>query len=696
MATRLGSYVQRLRRDAGLTQQQAADLAGLSIGSLRDLEQGRITAPRSATLRRLAEALRLSAADTDELLRRSQPGQFPDDELWLQVLGPVALQVDGARVELGSSRQRLLLGVLALAANSPVSQERLIETIWGNRPPGNVAELLQTNATRLRRRLREHGGDRAPELVTAPGSYQLTIAENQLDLLLFRRLAGQAQRAWQAGDPATAGRLLAEGIALWRGDPFADLASLRTDPEVAGLSREWQAAAVGYAATAIELGRPDDALPLLWRVVEADPLHEAAYAQLLIALSVNGQPADASTLFEKLRRRLAEELGTDPGPELVRAYQAARRRDRGRLVSPTTTVRRQLPADLAEFTGREAELAALHAAADNSLPAPRCGAHAPSSNSPPAPRCGAPPPPIGSGTAATVLSIVGTAGVGKTGLAVHFAQQLLAAGRYPDLQLYVDLGGCADQPPGEPASVLAMLLRLLGVAPDQMPPDLPGRAALYRDRLFGRAALVLLDNVSSEEWVQPLLPGGPTNLVLLTSRRSLALDGGRVVPLDVLPPADAERLLARIAGPERVSGDLAGARRLVELCGQLPLAVSLAARRLRARPSWRPSDLADRLQHTDDLLAELAAGSDQLRTVFDASYRRLTDDEQRLFRLLGGHAGDEVTAECAAALTGLPRVVARRLLDRLVDEHLAMMDAGERYRLPLLLRHYARGLDRPG
>jgi DNA-binding SARP family transcriptional activator/DNA-binding XRE family transcriptional regulator len=664
-----------LRRDAGLTQQQAADLAGLSIGSLRDLEQGRITAPRSATLRRLAEALRLSAADTDELLRRSQPGQFPDDELWLQVLGPVALRVDGARVELGSPRQRLLLGVLALAANSPVSQERLIEVIWGNRPPGNVAELLQTNATRLRRRLRELGGDRAPELVTAPGSYQLTIAENQLDLLLFRRLAGQARQAWQAGDPATAGRLLAEGIALWRGDPFADLASLRTDPEVAGLSREWQAAAVGYAATATELGRPDDALPLLWRVVEADPLHEAAYAQLLIALSVNGQPADASTLFEDLRRRLAEELGTDPGPELVRAYQAARRRDRGRLVPPTTTVRRRLPTDLAEFTGREAELAALHAAAVDAPPAP---------------------PAAGSGTAATVLSIVGTAGVGKTGLAVHFAHQLLAAGRYPDLQLYVDLGGYADQPPGESASVLGMLLWLLGLPPDQIPPDLPGRAALYRDRLFGRAALVLLDNVPSEEWVQPLLPGGPTNLVLLTSRRSLALDGGRTVPLDVLPPADAERLLARIAGPERTSGDPAGTWRLVELCGHLPLAVSLAARRLRARPGWRPTDLADRLQHTGDLLAELAAGSDQLRTVFDASYRLLTADERRLFRLLGGHAGGEITAECAAALTGLPPVAARRLLDRLVDEHLAMMDAGERYRLPPLLRHYARGLDRPG
>jgi DNA-binding SARP family transcriptional activator len=661
-----------LRRDAGLTQRQAADLAGLSVGSLRDLEQGRITAPRSATLRRLAEALRLSAVDTDALLRRSQPGQFPDDGLWLQVLGPVTLQVDGARVELGSTRQRLLLGVLALAANTPVSQERLIETIWGNRPPGNVAELLQTNATRLRRRLRELGGDRAPELVTAPGSYQLTIAGNQLDLLLFRRLAEQARQARQAGDPAAACRLLAEGIALWRGDPFADLASLRTDPEVAGLSREWQAAAVDYAATVIELGRPDDALPLLWRVVEADSLHEAAYAQLLIALSVNGQPADASTLFEKLRRRLAEELGTDPGPDLVRAYQAARRRDRSRPVSSTATVRRQLPADLADFTGRAAELAALHAAAASHQAAG------------------------GSGTAAVVLSVVGTAGAGKTALAVHFAHQLLAAGRYPDLQLYVDLAGYGDQPPCDPAGVLAMLLWLLEVAPGQIPPDLPGRSALYRDRLFGKQALVLLDNVPGEEWVQPLLPGGPTNLVLLTSRRSLALDGGRVVPLDVFPPADSDRLLSRIAGPERVAGDPGGARRLAELCGQLPLAVSLAARRLRARPSWRPADLADRLQHADDRLTELAAGSNQLRTVFDASYRRLADPERRLFRLLGGHDGNEVTAECAAALTGLPRVVARRLLDRLVEEHLATMDAGERYRLPLLLRHYAAGLDRSG
>lgn len=653
-----------LRRGAGLSQRQAADLAGLSVAALRDLEQGRVAAPRPATLRRLAEALRLPAADAEELLRYAQPGQLPATDLWLQVLGPVAVQVDGVVVEVGSARQRLLLGTLALAANTPVSQDRLIETIWGHRPPPGVAELLRMDASRLRRRVaHQRGVGAAPDLVAAGGGYQLVVSENQLDLLLFRQLVQDARRSRRHGDPARACRLLAEAVALWRGDPVADLAPLRQDAMALGLAQEWQAAVVAYAETATELGQPADVLPLLRRVVEVDPLHEPAYAQLLVALADSGQPALAVRMFDALRRRLAEELGTDPGPELLQAYQLARDRNGAQREASTVTVRRQLPADLAEFTGRAAELRALHERAA-----------------------------AAGGTAAVVLSIMGMGGAGKTRLAVRLAHQLLAAGRYLDAQLYVDLRGHAGQPPADSAAVLAVLLGLLGVSRDQIPPDLPGRSALYRDRLYGKAALVLLDDAASEEQVLPLLPAGPGNLVLITGRRCLALDGAYALPLAGFSPADAERLLARIAGPERVAGDPEATRRLAALCGHLPLAVSLAGRRLRARPAWRPADLVARLAGSGDRLGELAAGSDQLRTVFDRSYRLLGEAERRLFRLLGAEPG-EVTAESAAALAGVAPLAARRMLDRLVDEHLATVAAGERYRLPDLLRDYARSVE---
>lgn len=710
MRSSLGSSVRDLRQQAGLTQQQAADLAGMSVGALRDLEQGRVSAPRAATLRRLAEALRLPVRATEELLRWAQPGQAPDRGLWLQLLGPLAVQVDGAVVAIGSARQRLLLGVLGLSPNTPVSQDALVETVWQGQPPENAAELLRMDVSRLRRRLRRRAEpDGPPVLAATAGGYQLTVSENQLDLLMFGGLADRARQAGGDGDPDRVCRLFDEAMSLWRGEPVADLASLRTHPAVAALSQRWRRAVVEYAETATAVGRHDQVLPLLWRVVEADPLHEAAHARLIAALAAAGQHAEASAVFEAVRHRLADQLGTDPGPELQSAHELAHRgatsgasgggtggglsgggtgsglsgggaggSSGDEVAGPPgggvggdgtggpepapVSAYRQLPPDLTEFTGRAAELQALHE-------------RLPSATS--------------AGTAVVISSVEGMAGVGKTRLALHLAHQLLAAGRGTEIQLYVDLRGHADAPPADPAGVLASFLLLLGTPGDQIPADVSGRAALYRDRLFGRQALVLLDNAASEEQVRPLLPAGPTNLVLVTSRRSLALDGAQVLPLDVFPPEDARDLLALIAGPERVAQDPAAAERVAQLCGRLPLAVSLAARRLRARAGWRLADLADRLADAGDRLSELAAGSRQVQAVFELSYQALPDDARRMFRLLGLHPGQDFTDESAAALAGVTPVAARRLLDRLVDEHLATMVTGERYRLHDLLREYA-------
>lgn len=658
----LDGLVRRFRRRAGLTQQEAAELAGMSVAALRDLEQGRVAAPRPGTVRRLATALQLSTAEAAELLQLAQSPPAAAG-LRLHVLGPLTVSVDGVPADPGSATQRALLGLLALSANRPVPRDALIEIAWGDRPPPRVADLLQTHLSRLRRRLQPAEPTRL--LTATPAGYQLTVSADELDLLAFQQAVAGARDAHAAGDLAAARERYAQAAGLWRGEPLAGLAAFRIHPAVAALVRDWQTVVVEYAGVAEVLGRHDEVLPLLERVVEADPLHEAAHARLMIALAGSGQQAAALAGFEQLRRRLAHDLGADPGPELAEAHRRVLRQEVVRPGAAPVAAHRQLPPDIADFTGRQVELAALR----DRLPA--SGA---------------------TGTALVISAIEGMAGVGKTRLAVHLAHQLIAAGRYADVQLYVDLRGYATEPAADPATVLASFLHLLGVPGSQIPPDLAGRTALYRDRLHDQHALVLLDNAASEDQIEPLLPASPTNLVLVTSRRALALDGAHGLALDVFSPPDAEALLAQIVGPQRLAADPAATRAVVDLCGHLPLAVALAARRLQARPAWTFADLAARLADTGNRLGELAAGTRALRAVFDLSYQALDAPARRVFRLLGLHPGDDVTADSTAALAGLDPVTARRLLDHLVDEHLASLAAGDRYRLHDLLREYARQL----
>lgn len=667
---RLDELIRLFRRRVGLTQQQVADLAGLSVAGLRDLEQGRVRTPRAGTLRRLASALELSATEADELMRAGRSGPSSGNALWIRVLGPLTIRVDGDDIDHGSARQRLLLGLLALSPNLPVSRDALIEAAWGEWPPPKVLELLQTNMSRLRRRLRSRKADAAPAgvLVATQGGYRLDVTDEQLDLLAFRRHAAQARSSWQDGDVPTAFGRFGDALSLWRGDPLADQPALRIHPTVVALASEWQDTVVAYAACAAELGRHTDVLPLLRQVVATDPLHEAAHARLMIALAGAGQQAQALAVFADLRRRLAEDLGAEPGAEVRDAHRRVLRQE----VSGTTgteeapvSAHRQLPPDIADFTGREHELAAVHEILGEAT------------------RRGSPVP---------IIAIEGMAGVGKTRLAVHLAHQLQVVGNSYEHQLYVDLHGHADDPPADPASVLGSFLHLLGLRGDQIPAGLAERSALYRDRLHGKRVLVLLDNAASLDQVQPLLPAGPTNLTLVTSRRTLALDGAYTFPLDVFARSDAEALLVRIVGRDRVDVDRAAARRVIDLCGSLPLAVALVARRLQSRPSWGLADLAARLAAAGDRMSELAAGTRRVRAAFDLSYRALDPEAKRVFRLLGLHPGEDFTATSTAVLADIEPSAARRLLDHLVAEHLVIAVSDERYRLHDLLRDYTRDL----
>ena len=378
-------------------------------------------------------------------------------------------------------------------------------------------------------------------------------------------------------------------------------------------------------------------------------------------------------VFKAGRRRLdldllvavVRALGADE-PDVDRWRQAYLRIQRNAKADGPVRVLRQLPADLSTFTGRERELGEVLAQATA---------------------------PAGGRSLSTVVisAIEGMAGVGKTQLAVHAAHRLVRAGHFTDAQLYVNLRGFdPEQPSADPAAVLDSFLRQLGVPGQQIPESTDERAAMFRDRLDGRHALVLLDNAADLDQVRHLIPSSPTCLVIVTSRRNFAgLQGSSQLLLETFSMSEAVDLLAAIAGGHRIFAEPEAARRVAELCGRLPLAVALSGARLRSRPAWSVAELAKRLEQ--DGIDAVSAGEHPLRAVFDLSYRGLPASTRRLFALLGLYPGEDFTCEAAAALAGVDRTQARRTLEILQDEHVLQQKAPGRYSLHDLLRDYAAG-----
>jgi tetratricopeptide (TPR) repeat protein/transcriptional regulator with XRE-family HTH domain len=365
--------------------------------------------------------------------------------------------------------------------------------------------------------------------------------------------------------------------------------------------------------------------------------------------------AQALDLAESDRRTLitvARDESTNTGPR-QQARQAAR---------PA-----QLPASATSFTGRTDALKILDGMLPNSVDAP-------------------------SGLL-ILLAVAGTAGVGKTALAVHWAHRV--ANRFPDGQLFIDLRGWAPDAPLRPIDALARLLPALGVPPDQVPTGVDEAAAMYRSHLAGRRMLVLLDNAASAEQVRPLLPGSGGCLVLVTSRDLLAglvaNEGAHRLVLHILSRAEAHDLMTSRLGAERTETEHHAVAQVAELCGHLPLALRIAAANLAARPTQRIADYAEQLRPRDRLTALAAPGDphNAVSAVFDLSYSRIPDPARRLFRLVGLAPGPDVTAEAAGALADIGAERAAPLLELLAGAHLVHEHAPGRYTHHDLLRHYA-------
>ncbi|GAA4236630.1 DNA-binding SARP family transcriptional activator [Streptosporangium album] len=590
-----------------------------------------------------------------------------------QLFGPVKFTVQGSRVDLGPAKQRTVLAALLTDAGRLVTWSALVDRVWDQAPTTDARNVLYTYVNRIRRLLERAHAAGGPEaaLVRRTGGYVLEVEPDRVDLHRFRRLVSTAHD--QRCSDADRSRLLREALDLWDGAALADLPGAWAARTRETWNRQRLDAVAYWARAELRLGRHDEVIGPVRELVAEHPFAEPLVAVLMRALVAAGWDAEALDCYATTRARLVGRFGAEPGPELREVHEMILRRDRDRATrvrrapSAARPVPAQLPADVPTFVGREHELSRL---SDHLAGTGR--------------------------TTMVTYTVSGTAGVGKSALAVRWAHRVRDA--FPDGQLYVNLRGHDLEQPVAAAAALAGFLSALGVAEQDVPPEVNERAARYRTEISGRRMLILLDNALSVEQVRPLLPGTPSCVVMVTSRDSLAglvaLHGAHRLELDLLPVADATALLsALIGGPAEADSEATSV--LAGQCARLPLALRVVAELATARPAISLTELAGKLADRRRRLDLLDAGGDPraaVRAVFSRSYARLPADAARMFRLLGLHPASDLDLPAAAALTGEPPERAHRLLDLLARAHLIQPASTGRYGMHDLLRAYAADL----
>lgn len=595
-----------------------------------------------------------------------------------RVLGTVSVVSErGEPLPLGPAKRRSLLAMLLLRPNTEVAVDRLTEALWDEEPPRHSRTVVQGHVSRLRTLLDEHrAAAHGVELATRSGAYVLRLPDPGT-LVDARRFEELLRLARTRHEPGEAVALLREALGLWQGPAFAGTVGSRALEAAAHELEELRLVAVEELAGAHgRLGEHGTAAAVLRAEAVAHPLREPLIAALMLALGRAGRQSEALDWFHRTRLLLADQLGVDPGAVLTDAYTALLRADLPQDDAPTAAavptapttvpaldVPQLLPRRPGGFTGRQPELAALDRAT-----------------------AGAPGP---------IALITGSAGVGKTALALHWAHQHGAD--FPGGRLFADLRGYSSTPARDTTLVLRGFLLALGVPAEAMPETPEAMGARYRALTAGRRMLVVLDNARASEHIRPLLPGGEDCVTIVTSRDRLgglvASDAARPVPLAELPAAQSTALLAAVLGEDVVAAEPEAAVHLAGLCDGLPLALRAAAARLATRPhagglAALAGELADE-QARLDLLNVEGAG---VATALGLTVQHLPGPARRLFQQLGLHTGPTLDTCTAATLADCPPGRAATALDQLAATHLVIESGPRSYAVHDLVRLYARSL----
>ncbi|WP_377352535.1 BTAD domain-containing putative transcriptional regulator, partial [Plantactinospora siamensis] len=618
------AILRRHRMRAALTQRELSVSAGLGPTAVRDFEQRRSLHPRVRSVRALAAALDLPPDEADALQRAARadgsarPAKPGNEEspggtapLSVSVLGPLLVSRGAAPIDPGARRHRVVLARLALAPDSAVDPHELIELLWGEQPPASSVSLLQGTVSQLRRVLQRRHAENIVRLL--PGGYRLNVAADLIDATAFRTLTERARRVANGG---LADALLGEALDLWRGEPAADVPELQGAPVVRALVEDRIAATLHYADVAASAGRWNDVLRRLDGPAARYPLHEPLHAQLAVALAATGRQADALHVLRRIRERLGDELGIDPGPEIMGAQRTVLRQEWRHLA----TVPASLPAAPDGFVGRMREVAR----AVQLLGRP-------------------------AGQPAVVI-LSGPIGVGKSALLTQLAVTVRAD--FPDGVLYLDLG-----PPGRAPltaeEALTGAVRALGADARGTPAQ---RAAQYRQLVAHRRLLALFDNVREAGQVRSLLPDAVGSAVVISSRRRLVeLPGATAVPLGPLAPEESRRLMATIVGPAWAAVSPFAATRLTAAGGHLPLALKATAGRLAGRTAATIGPLVARLADPDVLLDALSDDEELIAAHLLPDLLRLPPEAALGFRMLALVPGPTFGPDAAAATLGVQR-----------------------------------------
>ncbi|MFE4476628.1 MULTISPECIES: AfsR/SARP family transcriptional regulator [Streptomycetaceae] len=597
-----------------------------------------------------------------------------------RILGALEVRArDSGPLAVGGRLQQALLAVLVAHVGRTVSVPRIVDAVWDECPPATADRQVRNMVGLLRRALSP--GPRRPSPIRTDGPGYLLAADGvRVDAREFTARVDAAARAGADGAP-----LLREALDLWRGPALDGLPGRALATIAAGLEEQRMAALERLFELELAAGWHERIVPELIGLVGATPLRDGLVRHLLTALLRSGRRAEGLAAYRRYAADLARELGLDPSPELRCLQQEllgsgapnpAPPREPAASRRPAASVQRplprpaQLPWESPAFVGREAQLRAL-------------GRHL---VGPGGPGGRAPAP-------GAIALVTGAPGAGKSALALRWAHR--TRDRFPDGQLFTDLHGWSSTGPQHPHAVLGSFLRALGVPAEDVPARLDETAALYRSTLAGRRVLIVLDNALDAAQVRPLLPGAGGCAVLVTSRERLTglvvREGAQRIELAEFSPDEGRALVRRVLGAERVEAREQAVARLLDACGHLPLAVALAAARLRDRPHHDLTDFAAELagNRLDVLSADGDDRSACLRTAFSFSYHALDGPARRLLGLLATSPAVDLSAPVAEVLGGLERGSGARVLRRLADVHLLTEHRADTYRFHDLLRLFA-------